>query len=373
MSVPTMPRRPIIGAGIVPFHLDGNIFLLASRSSFTRTDGEVWAYNTETGVWRKYNTLGSRNGPSVTLRACAVVGKNKEVFMFGGFDLEGRAKNSLWKLRIRGEDDCIWDIIRTANRAMSPSPRFCHSGWEFQGELWVFAGLGCHPKRFLKRNGHVTKYSTTSRPVQFCNNQLLCYNPGQGWSNPHCFGRVPSPRCFHGTAKLDDDVWLFGGENSSGYLDDLYVLKMTSLTWTYIQTSVPRCLQRMGCSFTPLTDTLIALHAGMIWTEMAVIRVRNSANDTWIFNTLTRQWSKHQGSKDCKRCMHVAVQCPNNTIYIVGGLRSDGEVNDIFQIKLEPSRLREMVMEAVNQHRTILNLKLLPNAFQKELSLMNTN
>ena len=69
------------------------------------------------------------------------------------------------------------------------------------------------------------------------NNQLLCFNPStKKWTNPQCFGDVPSPRATHKTAITDNKVWLFVGLNEFKFpLEDLFDFNMQSCVWTQIE------------------------------------------------------------------------------------------------------------------------------------------
>ena len=78
--------------------------------------------------------------------------------------------------------------------------------------------------RYLHNHGDVVDHRT---------NQLLCFDTtSKEWMNPECFGSVPSPRTRQAVTKIDDTVWLYGGDNFPTSFDDLYELNMLSLTWT---------------------------------------------------------------------------------------------------------------------------------------------
>ena len=64
---------------------------------------------------------------------------------------------------------------------------------------------------------------------------MLCFDPSIPlWTNPQCFGAIPSPREQHSTTIKEGKAWLFGG-SCPIQLRDLFELDMVSLTWTHIQ------------------------------------------------------------------------------------------------------------------------------------------
>ena len=157
--------------------------------------------------------------------------------MFGGETARLPFTNALWRLSA-GKDGCFsWDKIQMQEKRKRPSPRSGHSGWEHGKKLWVFGGQGYLPFDYLNDNGNFKNVYLNSG----LNNQLLYFDPFcQKWSNINCSGAVPSPRYNHSTAIIKDKVWLYGGKTSPGLCSTLFELNMESITWSKIETKMPK-------------------------------------------------------------------------------------------------------------------------------------
>ena len=166
----------------------------------------IWTYNLYTNEWRKNEISDKECAPEPFQGAVAVV-IDGIVYTFGGLMMEDSTKsetNELWTLcRTRG-GSFTWSFMSPHCKDESPSPRQFHTGWEYTRKLWIFGGVGPSPEGYLNDHGDFKGH-----PM---NNQLLCYNPNtHKWTNPECFGSIPSPRFGHANAIIKDQVWLSGG------------------------------------------------------------------------------------------------------------------------------------------------------------------
>ena len=120
--------------------------------------------------------------------------------------------------------------------------------------------MGCLPEGYLNDNGDIEVWLQGFGS----NNQLLCFNPNIGnWTNPQCFGSIPTPRSHHASAMINDKVWIFGGRNDDFHsLGDMFELRMSSLTWNQIQTPQSHIQVPARCTLTPAADHKLVLHGG---------------------------------------------------------------------------------------------------------------
>ena len=117
------------------------------------------------------------------------------------------------------------------------------------------------------------------------NNQVLCFDPfSHKWTNPKCYGTIPSPRCCTASTIARDHVWLFGGDSVNvGENNELYKLDMIYLTWTEIATSLTKPQKRDCCSLNVLSEHQLVLHGGQSVDE-------DLMNDTWILDLPSLSW-----------------------------------------------------------------------------------
>ena len=339
-------------------YLDNCVIIIggAEKSSEPISAHKIWMYNLYTEEWRKLVISAESCAPEPFLCASAVA-IDRTIHIFGGMNIYGHNKrNELWTLS-RSSGGCfVWRFIKPQCKEESPSPRALHTAWEYAGKLWTFGGIGLSSKGYL--NDHGDFAGTTKSTV---NNQLLCYDPhSQKWTNPQCFGEVPSPRTGHACAIMKNKVWLFGGFcHNLKDLGDMYELTMHSLTWTQIQTGHPHPQARSLSTLTARTDDELVLHCGLSVD-------RKSSSDTWIMDLTSHTWRKYTctSKADHARACHTGSLDMNNNVTILGGYRFDVDTHEacefIFNVMLEPKRLQQLAIQTAYKHQNELPLKYLP-------------
>ena len=139
--------------------------------------------------------------------------------------------------------------------------------------MWVFGGVGDCPTGYLDDHGEFIDCLGQ-------NNQLLRFDPWTNiWTNPKCFGTIPSPRYGHSTAVIRDNVWLFGGYGGDLCApDDLFEFDTCICTWTQIRPAGIGPQGRSHSSFSVVSDTQLILHGGV------TILPEKTFSDTWILD-----------------------------------------------------------------------------------------
>ena len=267
-----LPRRH----GHCAARLDNFIIVTGGKfAALALPTRKIWTYNLYTDKWEKHVIHKKREAPR-SLHCAVAVAIESTIYTFGGMCThEHIYMNELWTLNRTETGDFTWTFIKCDKE--SPSPRDQHTGWEYDRKLWVFGGVGPSPESYLN------DYGDTEFEDGFWtrNNQLLCYDPHiQKWTNPKCFGEVPSPRSDHCCTIIRKKVWLFGGFNYNlGDLDEFFQLNMQSLTWMRIQTGQRRPALRYGCTLTAITDNQLILHG---------------LTGTWIMDLTSHSWRRYK-------------------------------------------------------------------------------
>ena len=319
----------------------------------------IWTYNVYTEKWRKHQ-IHDKNIPPPLEGACAAA-IGTDIYMFGGemYCVGILKTNELWKLSI--SQGCFkWKKIDFQDDAKLPSPRTNHSGWEYAECLWVFGGYGM-PSEFDNTN-YLCDHGVFSHRL---NNQLICFNPfTKLWTNPPCFGAVPSPRYSHKTAIIKDKVWLFGGRNEFFLgLEDFFKFNMQSCIWTQIESGQTRP-QTLKCpTLTAISDRYLILHGGLLLSN---------ESSTWLMDLHSLTWQKHP-CHDHPRRGHTGTLGVNKCIIVIGGLTStqtdDNTSISAFHVMLEPKSLQQMAMRTIYSGRYTLPWRSLPQKFIDELGL----
>ena len=306
---------------------------------------EIWVYNLYTEEWKKHeiHSLNPAPDPFDGAVAAAIEGT---IYTFVG------DSSALWKLSQTKTGCFTWSFLKRCDEE-SPSPRCGHTGWEFNGKLYIFGGEGYSPAW-----GYLNDYGDISDSVHIKNNQLLYYDPNMDtWMNPECYGAVPSPRFGHCSTISGEKVWLFGGsaDDDLNCLDDLFELNMGSLTWSQISTNKPSPQARFFCTLTATTEKQLVLHGGESTKGEPL-------GDTWIMDLTTQSWRFYKPAIHT-RSNHAATVGLNSSAIIIGGIIGGSEYkryHPILCVMLEPDSLQKLALHTVYKHRDELPLKFLP-------------
>ena len=321
----------------------------------------IWTYNLYTEQWRRHK-IQNKNITYSSEGACAAA-IGTDIYMFGGsmYDMITKT-NDLWKLSMpQGYFKYFkWSKIDFQHDMKLPTPRKDHSGWEYAECLWVFGGYGM-PSRFDNTNP-LCDHGVFSHRV---NNQLICFNPStKMWTNPQCFGAVPSPRFSHKTAIIKDKVWLYGGKNDLFLsLQDFFEFNMQSCIWTQIESGQTRP-QIHGCpSLTAISNRYLILHGGLLLKD---------ESNTWLMDLHSLTWQKHP-CDDQPRRGHTCTLGVNKCVIIIGGLSStQTDYNtsiSAFHVMLEPNSLQQIAMKTIYSWEYALPWRSLPQKLIAKLGL----
>ena len=336
---------------------------------FTRV---IWMYNLHTEEWRQQVIPQheiDKNGAPEPFCGAVAVAINGTIYTFGGksygkYADSNRYRNALWTLSKGNTGYFTWNFKGQRDKA-SPSPRSGHTGWEYAGKLWVFGGKGPSQESYLNDHRDIPgRHNCTM------NNQLFCYNPNiQKWTNPQCFGDVPSPRSGHASTIIKHKVWIFGGFNTNAYTvnGDIFELTMHSLTWTQIRTVQPRPKGRTWCTLTALTNNQLVLHGGYTGKNGY-----KKLNDTWIMDLTSYSWRQYESRKDHARLSHTSSVCLNNNVIIIGGVQYSSQYqpyNRVFHVMLEAKSLQQLAAQTIHKHQDEITWNCLPNKLISLLGL----
>ena len=321
----------------------------------------IWSYNLYTGEWKSH-IIPHKSLQSPPFAGAVAAAIDKAIYIFGGDDSKRNLRNAVWRLSRTKEGCFTWSAYKPQDKTKSPSPRYGPTGWAYAGRFWIFAGSGPSPVGYLNDNGDMDGSS-----VYVKNNQLLCFDPkDRKWTNPKCLGSIPTPRADLASAIISDKVWTFGGFNNNwDFLEDMYELSMSSLTWSEIETSEIHLMGRSECTLTVAADDKLVLHGGQTGLHTTV-------NDTWVMDLTSRSWKQFFPSKKTlPRRWHTGSTGLNNSVIIIGGIEDHVSVrNIVFNVVLEPTckSLQHVAVQAIFRYRKELPLNRLPG---KLLSLLD--
>ena len=225
----------------------------------------------------------TEKGPE-TYRNAAMVSIFDDLYLFGGKNDDGEAKNDVWWYR-SGK----WEMLVTNE---PPSPRFDCSMNVYEAKLIVFGG----------QDG-----------TEIFDDLWEFDIPTLTWTKIE-IPNGPSARFGHATAFTTTQLWLFGGKGKSEYLNDFYCCDLYESKWYKIVTETvpePRAWHtafwiqdRGSCSFTIFGGACPGA----------------ALSSFWVFDYDSEDWYSPMiaGDKPNGRYGHVSAVI-DNTVYILGG------------------------------------------------------
>ena len=152
----------------------------------------------------------------------------------------------------------------------------------------------------------------------------------------------PSKRWGHSVILYNKTMIIFGGRHLQRSLSNIYSLDFTTLTWTKIEPNniPPQARDSHSAVLYKNTDMIIFGGNGST----------GKLNDLWNFNFNDKKWSKIlvEGLVPCARDGHLSSLIYNKYMIIYGGLNEKDEVtNDIYLFDISNKKWIECEIEGV--------------------------
>jgi hypothetical protein len=198
------------------------------------------------------------------------------------------------------------------------------------GMTLVSDPLGSGSFALVFGGGHVKTHSNT---VYRCSMDFLSKGMPQTeptWAEIVCGGEKPPPRSHHSQVLHDSRLYVFGGINEDGVLDDMYVLDIGSMVWRKIeQKSMIWPESRCGHSAVAVGNDMYVF-GGFLGSGA------QNSNDLYFFDFLTHLWTKWTSldggvvprGRSQHVCSCVAGEGRLVAIRIFGGFNEEMEVFD---------------------------------------------
>jgi N-acetylneuraminic acid mutarotase len=225
----------------------------------------------------------------------------KKFFLFGGTENYPTYYNDCW---IFDEETNQWQKISSSN---TPQARYGSCIVNIgENKFLLFGGLG--------QQGY------------FEDTYIFSLFPSSGSFELVGISSHPSARYYHSMCFVPEEnkVYLFGGYNQSGALNDLWCFDLSSSTWSFISTSnppQPRCGHKMV-----YIDKKIYIFGGE-----ALLQSTTKYNDLWVYDLQTKSFTDiTPTTKPSARAHFGMAKFPElNQILIFGG-HGNNYLNDLW-------------------------------------------
>ena len=174
---------------------------------------EIFVLDLNTLAWDKFED--TTNFATGRYEHACFISKENRVCIFGGADQE-KNFNDVIQFNIELK---TCETIATQSAGV-PSPRTIHCGVSFKGQLLVFGG------------GETGKNAVVDPKIYILN------PTNKKWIALNITGpKAPQQRHGHVMINFDNkNIYLHGGMNADTILNDLWVLDLTSMSWTEVET-----------------------------------------------------------------------------------------------------------------------------------------
>ncbi|KAL3436682.1 hypothetical protein BDV09DRAFT_43503 [Aspergillus tetrazonus] len=221
--------------------------------------------------------------PACLVNASVTYCGNDQIYAFGGFDqYTDEVYNHVLRLNLK---TLRWDLVD--NYGDIPGVRMGHTANLYQdNKLIVFGGENEHG--------------------EYLSDVIIFDVPTSTWTQPEVRGQIPRGRARHAAVIHEDKLFILGGSESSGILDDMFYLDLKTWTWS------------RPWKFTARFDHLAWVWGGRLWTFGGLDPDMEKTTDIWWLDLQAIPASgtpDHQGTMDTPARIGNAAHNLDNNIY----------------------------------------------------------
>jgi N-acetylneuraminic acid mutarotase len=192
-------------------------------------------------------------------------------------------------------DSLVWSRVEASETA--PRPRSGHSAVIYNHAMYIFGGLGEYRYNDLFRFDFSSCTWTEIKPVDE--------------------STIPSKRCKHSACVYQNMMYIFGGWDSSGKLNDMHRYVFERNTWELVPCTNPPAARSAHS---------VAIYQSSMYLFGGI--GDNKYNDMYRFSFKKNQWSMiNQRNAPPRRSSYGGAHIYNDRMYIVCGLGC-GKFND---------------------------------------------
>jgi hypothetical protein len=312
---------------------------------------DVWALDTQTGVWELWHDGSSSAAPSPRIDpCCSAIPNTNDTLCFGGTDADGD-RNDYWRFFNKNR---TWADV-TAAGELPTARRLAHCGFVNDNEFVVWGGWDSNVGDFVGgvalsmfRPGHGvigTMRTVTQALAPLARDSgTMCAAGGHahlvggaidsGLTNEHLqvandvlqvvapLTARPEQRAGHCAVTVGSDIFILFGNNRDGFKNDVWRFETTAtphFAWTRaILETAANAQTSAGPS--PRSEACAAARGTVIFVYGGVAPNGGMLSDLWAFNTQTYAWALQNttGLSPGPRAAHGCAFVANRLIVGMG-------------------------------------------------------
>jgi hypothetical protein len=242
----------------------------------------------------------------------AAVWLDSKMFMFGGKTHEGVPTDELY---ILNEVNFLWSMPRIVGQ--KPPAVYGHTLCSFNAY---------NNKLENGPNEHDTLLLFGGKGIDSCSNDVYTFSlqrfEKNKWTKRLTTGRVPSPRCWHSAAIVDNRFVVFGGMDHEGnWFNDLYIMDIYTFIWQEV-----RITSNLKEVPTPRSHTRFVVfkhwgHEPPLLYLFGGVNENGALGDSYVFDMERSEWRtcRESGHKPQPRYGHSVDMINKSVLFLIGG------------------------------------------------------
>eukprot|EP01062_Namystynia_karyoxenos_P036373 TRINITY_DN2648_c0_g1_i1.p1 TRINITY_DN2648_c0_g1~~TRINITY_DN2648_c0_g1_i1.p1 ORF type:complete len:551 (+),score=144.27 TRINITY_DN2648_c0_g1_i1:105-1757(+) len=293
-----------------------------------RCHDDVWTYSFLTQQWQKIDTTSEEGRPRARAGHTAVVHKST-MYVFGGVaEREGGSHtlwlNDLWTLDL---ESWRWAQVRCRG-GMIPDTRKGHTAVATRRSMVVYGG----GQDDQTMHGDLWEFVFAT----------------QKWLQRSTTGHTPQARMYHvAVMGPANRMIVFGGraDTTPGFLNDVFEIDLSNYVCTELNPTGPVPTHRM-CSTAVYHNYTLAIFTGGSYAYH---------EDSHQLDLRKMEWMPIDNVRFGGRTRPTTVKWRNTVLTFGGCVHSgNGYVNDCIELELEPMSLKQLMKQALLEHRGML-------------------
>jgi N-acetylneuraminic acid mutarotase len=260
-------------SGTVEWTLNGKLYLFGGQGN----DGsggqgnlnDLWEYDPATNNWTwlkgssgsnsfgSFGTIGVASATNVPAAKFTAVGwvANGKLYLYGGTDPNSNYNNDLWEYNpatnnwtwIKGSNTVnqigVYGSLGLANAANTPGARRAAQTFDYNGNLYLFGGVGYPNSATAGRLSDLWMYSPSTNNWTWIGGEQIVNQLGvYGMKGVGSASNLPGARYGGASTQISNKFYLFGGNGygeagSFGLLNDLWEYDVSNGQWKYLNGS----------------------------------------------------------------------------------------------------------------------------------------
>ena len=244
-------------------------------------------------------------------------------------------------------DENNWCKITDFISGDFPKPRFGHTANKYgEDSIILFGGQGPDPNN---DDPQETLFHSFDDAFLFDTKTFTWFVIGNEDKDNSDMPRPP-PRNSHAAVITGSDLYIFGGANHDGPMNDMWKLNIATQSWTEVKYSGSQSPRPIEMHSMCVYNSKFFVTGGRISTNLSssgVSSISDVCDDIWIFDLCDKVWTKLHQKISTSRCCHVSFFIDSHYLVTFAGCSKTSTNEDlmVYDVKKDCLEQIELVSE----------------------------